>query len=59
MINHVWAFSPIPDREWQEIRGEEETVLHMYLNSRINPAAILAEYYISTTQVLGYYTEDR
>ncbi len=26
MIHHVWGLFTHPDQEWQEIRGEEETI---------------------------------
>ena len=41
-----------PDQEWQEIRGEEESISHMYLTHILILAAIPAiSAYIGTTQV--------
>ncbi len=51
MINHVWGLFTHPDREWQEIRGEEESVSHMYLTHVLLLAAIPAvSAYIGTSQ---------
>ena len=30
MIHHVWGLLTHPNREWQQIRGENETVSHFY-----------------------------
>lgn len=52
MINHIWGLMAHPDREWQQIRGEEETISHMYLTHVLILAAIPAiSAYIGTTQV--------
>ena len=52
MIHHVWGLFTHPDQEWQEIRGEEETISHMYLTHVLILAAIPAvSAYIGTTQV--------
>lgn len=52
MINHVWGLFTHPDREWQEIRGEEESIRHMYLTHVLFLAAIPAvSAFIGTTQV--------
>ncbi|MCY1411954.1 Inner membrane protein YohC [compost metagenome] len=52
MIHHVWGLFTHPDQEWQEIRGEEESVSHMYLTHVLILAAIpVISAYIGTTQV--------
>jgi len=52
MINHVWGLFTHPDREWQEIRGEEESIGHMYLTHVLLLAAIPAvSAFIGTTQM--------
>lgn len=52
MINHVWGLFAHPDREWQEIRGEEESISRMYLTHVLLLAAIPAvSAFIGTTQV--------
>ena len=52
MIHHVWGLFTHPDQEWQEIRGEEETISHMYLTHVLILAAIpVISAYIGTTQV--------
>jgi hypothetical protein len=52
MIHHVWGLFAHPDQEWQEIRGEEESISHMYLTHVLILAAIPAvSAYIGTTQV--------
>jgi hypothetical protein len=52
MIHHVWGLFTHPDREWKEIRGEEETIRHMYFTHTLILAAIPAvSAYIGTTQV--------
>ena len=52
MINHVWGLFAHPGQEWNEIRGEEETVSHMYLTHVLVLAAIPAvSAYIGATQV--------
>lgn len=52
MIHHVWGLFTHPDQEWQEIRGEEESISHMYLTHVLVLAAIPAiSAYIGTTQV--------
>ena len=59
MIHHVWGLFTHPDQEWQEIRGEEETISHMYLTHVLILAAIPAvSAYIGTTQV-GWAIGDR
>ena len=42
MIHHVWGLFTHPDQEWQEIRGEEESISHMYLTHVLILAAIPA-----------------
>jgi hypothetical protein len=52
MIHHVWGLFAHPDQEWQEIRGEHESVSHMYLSHVLLLAAIPAiSAYIGTTMV--------
>lgn len=52
MIHHVWGLFTHPDQEWQEIRGEEETISHMYLTHVLILAAIPAICaYFGTTEV--------
>ena len=52
MIHHVWGLFAHPDQEWQEIRGDRETISHMYLSHVLILAAIPAvSAYIGTTQV--------
>ncbi|BCD83846.1 YIP1 family protein [Pseudomonas solani] len=52
MIHHVWGLFTHPDQEWQEIRGEEESISHMYLTHILVLAAIpVVSAYIGTTQV--------
>lgn len=52
MINHVWGLFTHPDQEWQEIRGEHESISHMYLSHVLILAAMPAvSAYIGTTQV--------
>ncbi|MTI90654.1 MAG: YIP1 family protein, partial [Pseudomonas stutzeri] len=51
MIHHVWGLFTHPGQEWNEIRGEEETVSHMYLTHVLLLAAIPAvSAYIGATQ---------
>ncbi|AYC33706.1 YIP1 family protein [Pseudomonas cavernae] len=52
MIHHVLGLFTHPDEEWQEIRGEEESISHMYLTHILILAAIPAvSAYIGTTLV--------
>ncbi|GFM64828.1 YIP1 family protein [Pseudomonas cichorii] len=52
MIHHVWGLFTHPDREWRQIRGEEESIGHMYLTHTLILAAIPAvSAYIGTTQI--------
>lgn len=52
MIHHVWGLFTHPDQEWQEIRGEKESISHMYLSHVLILAAIpVVSAYIGTTQV--------
>lgn len=52
MIHHVWGLFTHPDQEWQEIRGEKETISHMYLSHVLILAAIpVVSAYIGTTRV--------
>ena len=59
MIHHVVGLFTHPDQEWQEIRGEEESISHMYLTHVLILAAIPAlSAFIGTTQV-GWSIGDR
>ncbi|MEG5263929.1 Yip1 family protein [Pseudomonas sp. JDS28PS106] len=59
MIHHVWGLFTHPDREWKQIRGEEETIRHMYFTHTLILAAVPAvSAYIGTTQV-GWVIADR
>ncbi|MBC3955365.1 MULTISPECIES: Yip1 family protein [Pseudomonas] len=52
MIHHVWGLFTHPDQEWKQIRGEEETIGHLYLTHTLILAAIpIVSAYIGTTQV--------
>ncbi|WP_434680315.1 YIP1 family protein [Pseudomonas sp. R1-18] len=52
MIHHVWGLFTHPDREWKQIRGEEETIRHMYFTHTLILAAVPAvSAYLGTTQV--------
>ena len=52
MIHHVWGLFTHPDQEWQEIRGDKETISHMYLSHVLILAAIpVVSAYIGTTQI--------
>ncbi|VXC60200.1 conserved hypothetical protein; putative inner membrane protein [Pseudomonas sp. 8Z] len=52
MIHHVWGLFTHPDQEWQEIRGEEESISHLYLTHILLLAAIPAiSAFIGTSQV--------
>lgn len=52
MIHHVLGLFTHPDQEWKDIKGDEETIGHMYLTHVLILAAIPAvSAYIGTTQV--------
>ncbi|SDU09742.1 Yip1 family protein [Halopseudomonas salegens] len=52
MIHHVLGLFTHPDQEWKDIKGEDETIGHMYLTHVLILAAIPAvSAYIGTTQV--------
>lgn len=52
MIQHLWGLFAHPDREWQSIRGEEQSISRMYLTHVLFLAAIPAvSAYIGTTRV--------
>lgn len=52
MISHVWGLLAHPEREWQQIRGEHESISHLYLHHVLILAAIpVLSAYIGTTQV--------
>lgn len=40
MINHVWGLVHHPDREWQQISQEHESISHLYLHHVLWLAAI-------------------
>lgn len=51
MIHHVLGLFTHPDQEWKQIRGEEESISHMYLTHTLILAAIPAvSAFIGTTQ---------
>ena len=52
MIHHVLGLFTHPEQEWKEIRGEEESISHMYFTHVLILAAIPAiSAYIGTSQV--------
>lgn len=52
MINHVWGLFTHPEREWQQIRQEDESIRHTYLTHTLLLAAIAPLCaYIGTTQI--------
>lgn len=52
MIHHVMGLFTHPDQEWKDIKGDEETIGHMYLSHVLILAAIpVVSAYIGTTQV--------
>jgi len=52
MMHHVVGLFTHPDQEWQQIRGEEESISHIYLTHVLLLAAIPAICaYIGTTRV--------
>ena len=52
MINHVVGLFTHPREEWKEIRGEEESISHMYFTHVLILAAIpVVSAYIGTSQV--------
>ncbi|MCL7461685.1 Yip1 family protein [Pseudomonas sp. NW5] len=52
MISHVWGLLAHPEREWQQIRGEHESISHLYLHHVLILAATpVLSAYIGTTQV--------
>lgn len=59
MIHHVLGLFTHPDQEWREIRGEEESISHMYLTHTLILAAIpVVSAFIGTTQ-MGWVMGDR
>ncbi|KQQ56835.1 hypothetical protein ASF84_06590 [Pseudomonas sp. Leaf127] len=59
MINHVWGLFTHPEREWQQIRKEDESIRHIYLTHTLLLAAIAPLCaYIGTTQV-GWTLDER
>ncbi|MBD8491515.1 YIP1 family protein [Pseudomonas syringae] len=59
MINHVWGLFTHPEREWQQIRKEDESIRHIYLTHTLLLAAIAPLCaYIGTTQV-GWTIDER
>jgi hypothetical protein len=52
MIHHVLGLFTHPEQEWKEIRGEEESISHMYFTHVLILAAIpVISAYIGTSQV--------
>ena len=59
MIHHVLGLFTHPDQEWREIRGEEESISHMYLTHTLVLAAIpVVSAFIGTTR-MGWVIGDR
>lgn len=59
MIHHVLGLFTHPDQEWRQIRGEEESISHLYLTHTLILAAIPAvSAFIGTTQ-FGWTQADR
>lgn len=51
MANHIWGLIHHPDREWQSMNREHETVSHMYTHYVLWVAAIpVVSAFIGTTQ---------
>ncbi|WP_251976433.1 Yip1 family protein [Salinicola avicenniae] len=55
MINHVWGLLTHPDREWQQIRGENETVTHLYGSHVLILAAIPVVCAFIGTTLVGWH----
>lgn len=52
MMHHVVGLFTHPDQEWRQIRGEDESIRHLYLTHTLLLAAIPAiSAFIGTTQV--------
>ncbi|MDR5859479.1 YIP1 family protein [Halomonas eurihalina] len=52
MLTHVWGLIAHPNREWKQIKGERETLTHLYEHHVLLLAAIpVVCSYIGTTQV--------
>jgi hypothetical protein len=52
MMHHVVGLFTHPDQEWRQIRGEDESISHLYLSHTLLLAAIPAvSAFIGTTQV--------
>ena len=52
MLTHVWGLMAHPQREWKQIKGERETLTHLYEHHVLLLAAIpVICSYIGTTQV--------
>lgn len=55
MIHHVWGLLTHPNREWQQIRGENETVSHFYGSHVLVMAAIPVICAFIGTTVVGWH----
>lgn len=55
MINHVWGLLTHPDREWQQISGEQETVTHFYGSYVLLLAAIPVVCSFIGTTLVGWH----
>lgn len=55
MIHHVWGLLTHPNREWQQIRGENETVSHFYGSHVLIMAAIPVICAFIGTTVVGWH----
>lgn len=55
MIHHVWGLLTHPNREWQQIRGENETVSHFYGSHVLVMAAIPVVCAFIGTTLVGWH----
>lgn len=55
MINHVWGLLTHPGREWQQIRGEHESVTHFYGTHVLLMAAIPVVCAFIGTTTIGWH----
>jgi hypothetical protein len=54
MINHVWGLLSRPTQEWRNIRGEGETITHMYTHHVLLMALIPAVSVFLGTTTIGW-----
>ncbi|WFF43045.1 YIP1 family protein [Salinicola endophyticus] len=55
MINHVWGLLTHPNREWQEISSENETVSHLYGHHVLILAAVPVVCSFIGTTLVGWH----